>query len=198
MKNKKIKKGEYGYLAYQKKMEIIKTITLFVISLSIYIAGYLSSGKRDNLFTVIAILGMLPASKSFVSMVMFFRFKTGNKDVYDKVEEAVAPDMPVFYDAVITTVQKSYPVNVFCCCDGNLYGFTEDEKIDVKIIEKHFKEMLRNNGIKGVNVKLFTTLDVYIARIHDIREKKIEEPELDEEGFTKDQKVIALVSSLSL
>ena len=197
MKNKKIKKGEYGYLAYQKKKEIIKTIAFFAISLSIYAGGYLISGKKDNIGTVIAMLGMLPASKSFVSMVMFFRFKTGNKDVYDKVKETVS-DLPVFYDAVITTVKKSYPVNAFCCCDGNLCGFTDDEKTDVKIIEKHLKEMLKNNGIKGVNAKIFTTLDAYIARIQDIREKRNEEPELDEEGFTKDQKAIALVSSLSL
>lgn len=191
----KIKKGDYGYLMHQRKMEIIKTIALFAISIAIYIAGYVTAGSRENLFTVVAVLGMLPASKSAVSMIMFLRFKTGSREVYEQVSQNIGK-IPVFYDSVITTTQKSYPVNVFFCHAGNLCGYTEKADMDVKIVEKHIREMLRNNQIKDVTVKLYTDFDAFLARLISV--KNIEPQKQNSGEVSKDEQVIALIRALSL
>lgn len=195
-KKKKIRKGDYGYLLHQRKIEIGKTTLLFAISIVIYIAGYLTAGSRENLFTVVAVLGMLPASKSMVSMIMFLRFSTGSRLVYEKVSENIG-EVPVFYDSVITTTQKSYPVNVFFCHAGNLCGYSEKENLDVKTVEKHIREMLSNNQIKDVSVKLFTNLDAYLGRLASVKEIETKQ-ENNGDGVTKDEQVIALIRALSL
>lgn len=191
----KIKKGDYGYLMHQRKIEIIKTAALFAISIAIYIAGYVRAGSRENLFTVIAVLGMLPASKSTVSMIMFLRFKTGSREVYEKVSQKLGK-IPAFYDSVITTTQKSYPVNVFFCHAGNLCGYTEKADMDVKTVEKHIREMLCNNQIKDVTVKVFTDLDAYLARIESVR--AIGLPGREDGETSRDEQTIALIRALSL
>ena len=66
----KAKKGEYSYLSWRKKQEILKTTVLFGISAAIFVMGYFSTGSKNNLLTVVAVLGCLPASKSAVSMIM--------------------------------------------------------------------------------------------------------------------------------
>ena len=191
----KIKKGDYGYLMHQRKIEILKTIVLFAISIAIYAAGYISAGSRENLFTVVAVLGMLPASKSAVSMIMFLRFQTGSREVFEKVSGIIG-NIPVFYDSVITTTQKSYPLNVFFCYAGNLCGYTEKPDTDTKTVEKHIKEMLRNNQMSDVTIKLYTDLNAYLARIESV--KNIDLLKSDGEKTSKDEQVIALVRAISL
>ena len=69
------KKGEYTYLSQRKKQEILKTIIMFGISAAVFLMGYLSAGSKNNLLTIAAVLGCLPASKSAVSMIMNLRVK---------------------------------------------------------------------------------------------------------------------------
>ena len=70
---KKVNKGEFEYLAYMKKKQVIITIILFLVSISLYVAGYIATKTNANLLTIVAVLGLLPASKSFVEMIMYLR-----------------------------------------------------------------------------------------------------------------------------
>ena len=69
-------KGTQYYLKTQRKYEILRTILYFAISLSLFIAGWITTKSRLNLLTVVAILGCLPACKSVVGMIMFIRYKS--------------------------------------------------------------------------------------------------------------------------
>ena len=67
----KITKGCFGYLEAQRKKEIIRTIFYFALSAAIFVMGYVTTGTKMNLLTVVAVCGCLPASKSMVSMIMY-------------------------------------------------------------------------------------------------------------------------------
>ena len=54
-------RGTRGYLRTQKIYEILRTVLYFAISLSLFIAGWVSTGSRENLLTIVAVLGCLPA-----------------------------------------------------------------------------------------------------------------------------------------
>ena len=56
-------KGTYLYLDTQKKYEIAKTAILYSLSVAIFLTGYISTGTKKNLLTIVAVLGVLPASK---------------------------------------------------------------------------------------------------------------------------------------
>lgn len=56
----KITKGMPGYIKDQKKKRILITILLFGISIAVFLTGYLTTHTRNNLLTIVAILGCLP------------------------------------------------------------------------------------------------------------------------------------------
>ena len=63
-------KGSYGYYAYEKKRRIAIVAFLFGLCLLIFFTGLIMTGTRKNMFTLFAILGVLPAAKWTVSMIM--------------------------------------------------------------------------------------------------------------------------------
>ena len=101
----RIKKGQYGYIKSQRKIEIIKTLSLFLLSLAIYLGGYITTETNKNLLTIVAILGCLPASKCAVNMIMFLRARGCSEELYQKVS-AHTGTLPCLYDNVLTSYES--------------------------------------------------------------------------------------------
>ena len=57
------KKGEKGYIAWQRRFNILLTAAMYLLAVGIYLLGYLTMHTNKNLWTVIAVLSILPASK---------------------------------------------------------------------------------------------------------------------------------------
>ena len=72
-KKKNQNKGQKGYLAWNKKMSICKTLVLFAISFAVYAMGIWSTGSNQNLLTIVAVLGCLPACRSAANLIALLR-----------------------------------------------------------------------------------------------------------------------------
>ena len=70
----KVKQGDFEYFNKKRQREVIKTVIYFGVSLSLFIAGYAATKTKANLLTIVAVLGLLPASKSCVSMIVYLRY----------------------------------------------------------------------------------------------------------------------------
>lgn len=66
-------KGEHGYTDAHKKAQLFKTFIFFLLPAVIFIVGYATSKTRLNMFTVVAVVGCLPACKELVNVIMFCR-----------------------------------------------------------------------------------------------------------------------------
>ena len=53
---KKITKGNPGYLDYQKKIEIFRTILYFAIVAALFGLGYSQTHSNKNLLTIVAVV----------------------------------------------------------------------------------------------------------------------------------------------
>ena len=58
----KAERGKPGYINSLKKKYLVISIVEFAIVAAVFVLGYLQTGSRLNLLTVVAILGCLPAS----------------------------------------------------------------------------------------------------------------------------------------
>ena len=188
MKNKKALKGEHGYLGYQKKKVIIVTIIYYVISLAVFALGYYSTHTKANLLTVVAVLGLLPASKSTVSAIMYIRTPKYSEDTFKTISSCVK-SLPAVYDLYLTSYQKNYPINCFVAKDSNLMGYTEFSDVDVSGCEEHIKGILAQNSIKNVNLKIFTDKKKFMERINQLQ---------DMENSSKDLHLLELMLDISL
>ena len=75
---KKVKKGTYGYIKNEKVKRALIAFGLFLIPIIVYVSGYIYHGKRENILTVVAILGCLPACKALLSAIMIWMQKPVN------------------------------------------------------------------------------------------------------------------------
>ena len=74
-KEKKIQKGDFGYIKNQQKRRVIYTLLAFSPPLIMFFTGLAIYGERKNVFTVFAAVACLPACKFAVGMIMMLMQK---------------------------------------------------------------------------------------------------------------------------
>lgn len=183
-------KGAYGYIENRRLFTALRTLLYFLVCVGLYVMGYITTGSNKNLLTVVAILGALPSCKSAVNMIIFLRAKGCSEQLRNKVC-AYDADLTTFYDLYFTTYQKNFSVSHMVLKGNVLCGITEDPKCDTNEAEKHLEQMMHQEGIKNVTVKIFTNTGKYIDRMSQLLELETEEHK-NREG------IIKLLYSISL
>lgn len=194
----KIPKGEKGYLEYQKKNTIFRTVILFALSLAIFFTGLISTGQKENLLTIVAVLGCLPASRSAVNMIMVLRFK-GIKDAdFFKIKPHVGT-CAALCDMVFTSYEKNYEIHHMAFKGNSLIGFTANPDCDAKKCEKHLHDLCAQNNLGDVEIKIFKELPKYINRLDQLQ--SLPDLEVEENGkapVSKADLVCSLMRAISL
>ena len=82
----KIRKGDYGYIRREKKKRLLVTLGLFVLPAIVFIVGLvLADGNKNNIFTVVAVVGCLPGCRAAVGFIMMVMQKPVDKAVYEEI-----------------------------------------------------------------------------------------------------------------
>lgn len=182
-------KGTRNYLKTQKKYEVIRTVIYFAISISLFVAGYIQTGKRANLLSIVAILGCLPASKSAVGTIMFLRFKSCAEQAAAEIEKH-CQGLHCLYDMVFTSYKRNYVISHLAVCGNTVCGYAEKSDFAENEFNKHIGEILRLDGHKSVTVKIFTNLSRYTERLEQMKDLDTEDD--------RTQAVIATLKSVAL
>lgn len=182
-------KGTRNYLKTQRIYEIVRTILLFSVSLSLFAAGWISTGNRLNLLTIVAVLGCLPASKSAVSAFMFCRFKSLEGEAADRVQDH-SGNLCNLYDMVFTAYDKSYQVNHLVVKGNTVCGYSEKKDFEEAAFEKHIMPLLKADSFKDVSIKIFTDLKKYEDRLDQMQ--KLECDERNTGGIAETLKSVSL------
>ncbi len=194
-------KGERGYTDAHKKSQILKTVLFFLIPIAIFVLGYVSTDTRRNYFTILAIVGCLPACKEMVNVLMFLKRHSMPEELYREIESH-AGNLERAYELVLTTYEKNYPVHSLVICGNEITGYTTMKNADLKPLQEHIVKMMKENGITGVHVHIFTELKTYLDRVDTLAKRKPEEiPFTPDERFpdlNREQCVRQLLLSLSL
>ncbi len=163
------KKGSYGYIKSSKIKTVIFTAALFGISLSIFFGAYIILGTKKNFFTILAVLGCLPAAKACVNMIMFLKAKSCPAYVKETLE-AYEENVDIFYDLQITAYERAYQVDSIAMKEKTVVGFSSNPKTKLNDLEKHINQMLTQNGHKEYTVKIFDDFEKYKNRIIQLSE----------------------------
>lgn len=162
-------KGTRGYLRTQKNYEIIRTVLYFAISIALFITGWVSTGSRENLLTIVAVLGCLPACKSLVEMFMYLRYK-GCDDRDAALIAAHTQGLTGLYDCVFTSYEKNFCIHHLTVCGNTICGYTADPKFEEQAFCKHIQAILKKDNYRETSVKIFNDLDKYVKRCEQLKE----------------------------
>lgn len=165
-------RGASDYLDTQKKYEILRTVLYFAISISLFVAGYIHTGRKTNLLTIVAVLGCLPAAKSAVSAIMFLQFHSCNPLVVRRIEPH-CKELGFMFDCVFTSYKRNYVVNHIAIRANTICGYSEKKDFPEKEFYEHLDGLLRKDGHKDVSIKIFTNLNKYVERLDQMN--KLEE-----------------------
>ena len=194
-------KGEWGYTDAHKRSQILKTFLFFLIPISIFVLGYVTTGTKRNYFTILAIVGCLPACKEMVNVLMFLKRRSMPKGLYEEIE-AHGGKLTRAYELVLTTYGKKYPVHSLVISGNEIAGYTAMKNTDLKPLQEHIVKMLKENGISGIHVHIFPDLKTYLDRVDALAKRDPEEipftPDERFPGMNREQCIRELILSLSL
>lgn len=174
-------KGTFGYLEKKKRNAILWTILCFGISLAVFLAGYLTTGTRKNLLTVVAVLGCLPACKSIVNLIMLCRAKGCSREVYEQIKPCEGRLIGMC-DLYFTSYQKNFPISHMIVDGKVILGFCENEKCDPDAAIAHLQTMLKQGGFKDYTITLTKDLKKYCEQLKNRSEAQPERnPEKEDE-----------------
>ncbi len=173
----KLVRGEKGYLAQKKKMEMVKTVVLFAVPVILFVAGMIATKSRINLLTIVAVLGMLPASRSLVSLIMYLKSHAISEEDYAQIHD-LTKNLTGAYDNIFTTYEKTYEVPSVVVRSGNVCGYVATEYKTLDNLEKHLTACIKKEGY-AVNVKIFETIEAYQKRLESLNKLKETDIEKD-------------------
>jgi NADH:ubiquinone oxidoreductase subunit K len=184
----KYEKGEFGYLKSKKRAQLIFTVSLFFISIGMYIVGYFLNEKSNaNVFTIFSILLILPAAKSLVLFIVIFPYKSTKEEQYKEVLTIVTKSMYLFTDLVITSPQKVMNLTFTVIGNGNIIALAGKSGQDLKFIKEYLKKG-STNWADTYHVKIHSDYQLFLKNISNLT--------IDEINEKEEKDVIAHIKSL--
>ena len=166
-------KGTRNYISSQKKFEILRTVIYFALPLGLFAIGYITTGERANLLTVVAVVGCLPACKSLVSAIMYLRYKSCSQTAAEQIEVHIG-SLQGLYDMIFTSYKQNFSVSHLVVHGNSICGYSEDADFQEKEFLIHIEDILKLEGHKNYSVKIFTDLQKYTNRLDQLKELEAE------------------------
>ena len=167
-------KGTYGYVRKQLIFETVKTLVLFVMAIGIFLIGLLTLHTKKSLWSVLAVLALLPACRSLVGVIMLARYRSISAADHERYS-GYAGNMRVLYENILTTSGKSFFVPVICVCCGNVIAYFPGKDAD-NSLKEHLDNVLKSSG-NTANVKVFDSEEAFERRCTEMKEKLSDNPD---------------------
>lgn len=182
-------KGEFGYLKRQRGRTFLVMVFLYAMALMMFFGARAYFGTNRNLFTILAVLVVLPAARYTVNFMMLLQAGECPEKVYAGVERHVGA-LDNAYDLYFTSEKKNFNIRHLSIGGGCIAALTTDPKCDCRAGEQHLRRMLTGNGIHGYQLKIFRDLPAYLTRLDQMND-------LEEDGRDHG-KILELLYRISL
>ncbi|MCR5685728.1 MAG: hypothetical protein K6G81_09985 [Lachnospiraceae bacterium] len=147
MKKKTLTKGEPGYIAYKKKVELMFSVTLFLIAAGIFILGLaLNKWEKGNIFTVIAALFIIPMARFMTQFILLFPFRSVSEADMKEVEKNAKPGSIIYADNVIASTEKAMQLSFIVITSNKLLCYTGREKEDASKVQGYLNDLMIRRG----------------------------------------------------
>ena len=200
--NKYLKKGTAGYIRRSQLQRGLITLILFALPIGLYLIGLHVTKSNKNLFTVIAILGCLPACRQAVGLIMMLMHRPITQEVRKRTAQA-AGNLVGAQELVVTAYEHTTPVNALVVCGDEVVCYTPDEKTDTAYLEKHITKILSANRFTDMNVKVFKDLKLYCQRVDQLRKhpekyRRQTAAGTADENRAREEEILSILLAISL
>lgn len=163
-----MKKGEHGYINKRKRLQLTKSIVFFAVILVIFFAGYfLNNQTKNNIFTIIAILLVLPATKVLISYIVLLPYQSVEQEKYNEIIRIIPSNVTLLTDLVLTSKEKVMNLSFLVFVNGQVFGVVGREKEDAKYIEDYIKKSFKDNQFSN-HIRIFSDYKTFVSTMKKI------------------------------
>ncbi len=192
----KIQRGSYGYIRNIKQKKIIGLVVLFVLAVTIFAVGlFLNKFSKANIFTIIAILLVLPWAKVLTAYIVLFPYDTPKKEKYDKIKQLETAGLRIYSDLVITSEEKVMNLDFLVIGNQKVYGVLGKDKQDLEYINQYLKKGIANQ-IDGLDVKIVREFKPFFTLTKGVSDFCKKNKEITKERAEQEQKAEDYIISL--
>ncbi|MBS6395601.1 MAG: hypothetical protein KH452_00405 [Clostridiales bacterium] len=193
-------KGTYGYLNHNKISQWKRAALMLAVPVIIFLAAWVINKSRNNVMTVVAIVGCLPGCNQVVRAIMASRYHSMEKSLYEETESARGERLAL-YENVFTSYEKNFYVDCVVISGREVVGYSSDQKTDTVKAAEHIRTILKGNSYKQ-NVKIFTERRAFLDRVRTLAANEPEAVPFKEDerypGLTRDEIIQYLLMAISL
>lgn len=143
-KKQKKNKGECGYIKEQKVKRLLRTGMYCLIGFAVFFLGLcLNKFEKTNIFTVIAILFVLPAAKALVSFIVLAPYRSVEEARVNRVKSLIGEHDVMYTDMVFTSTEKVMFLAFLVIRDDEILCLAGREKENLTYMEKYLKSELK-------------------------------------------------------
>jgi len=172
----KVQRGDFGYIKARKKRALTGTLCMAAIGIAIFLTGLLLNKMSNrNIFTVLAVLFVLPGAKFLVAYIVTFPYHSVSAERYGRVKKALPEKMVLYTDLVITSQEKVMNLDFVAVGNGQVLGLTAKKEKELSYIRSYLTKGVQNWG-NGYKVKIVDSEKLFFSEL-----ERVETCEVDEE-----------------
>lgn len=150
-KSKKPERGELGYLKWKKRGGLIHTAILVAVGLGIFILGLLlNKMEPTNIFSVFAVLMVLPAAKSLVGVILLAPFRPLEEETAKRLAGYAKAGDIVLHDVVFTSAERAMHLDCIYITEHQIIALSTSPKDKLDLIQAYFEKELKAREIPYV------------------------------------------------
>lgn len=175
MKKEKPEKFSKEYFSYRKRNLLLNMLINFAVAMGIFILGLaLNKWQARNIFTVIAILFVLPIARSFTVLITILPYKPVSKEDVEKAEQAIAGKGMLLYESVFTSSERAMHLSLIALQKGHITAYDapgseageKKHETNMKEAKKYIDTHLKNQGL-GEKIVIYDDIDKFINSLPD-------------------------------
>lgn len=195
-RTEKIQRGSYGYIKNCKRKKIITMAVLMIAAAIIFTIGlFLNKFSKANIFTVVAVLLVLPWAKVLTSYIVMFPYHTPSKEQYEKLKQLETEGLHIYSDLVITSEEKVMNLDFLVIGNQKVYGVLGKENQDLTYINQYLKKGITNQT-NGMDVKMVKEFKQFLPLVKGVSEACKKNRETEKEKAAEEEKAEAYMISL--
>ena len=184
---KKTNKFEKGYLSNRKQKLFINVALNIVAAVIIFIVGlFLNKMQPRNIFSVLALLFILPVGRSLATLFILLPYKELKNDRLQEVENNIREKGILLYSPVFTSSEHVMHLDLIAVFKGRMLGYKEkmgtsvrneyDYKKKTEAAANYIDKHLKNQG-RGDKLVVYDDIEKFVKAFP---EKILSEEEMNE------------------
>ncbi len=186
---KRVKKGDKGYLNNRKIFYLMLVLAFVILAAVFFFTGYVRFNTTKTVFTVMAVLMVLPAAKQFVIYIVIAPYKSVDEIIYNRIKDIINEnDICMIADMVITSQEKITNIDIICVKGGRVIGYAPNKKVDINYISKYLMDLI-SKYYKINQVKIYADVIKYEKAIEELKTIDANKYDMDVARFILTQSV---------